>query len=192
MTDHLPEGTRFIDLFAGIGGFHTALEHFGGECVFASEWDKHAQDTYEANHGIRPAGDITKIDEKDIPLARHTLCRISLPSVQHLRKRLGFDDVRGTLFFDVARIVRHHKPKMLFLENVKNFAKHDGGNTVKVVRKTLEDLGYDVHMQVLNASRHEVPQARERIYILGFRNDLGIREFSFPKARRRPGRSRTS
>ena len=142
----------FIDLFAGIGGFHQALTHFGAKCVFASEWDKNAAHTYYENYDIKPFGDITKINEKDIP--HHDILCGGFPcqAFSVSGKQKGFDDSRGTLFFDIARIVKYHKPKLLFLENVRNFEKHDNGNTLKVVIKTLDNLGYNVKYKVLNAS----------------------------------------
>lgn len=171
----------FIDLFAGIGGFRIALESFGGECVFSSEWDKQAQTTYSANFGETPAGDITKIKSNKIP-SHNILCAgFPCQAFSISGKQKGFEDTRGTLFFDVARIVRYHKPEILFLENVRNFAKHDKGKTLKVVEETLDKIGYRVFHKVLNASHYGVPQSRERIYIIGFRKDLGIRDFEFPK-----------
>jgi DNA (cytosine-5)-methyltransferase 1 len=171
---------RFIDLFAGIGGFHRALDAFGAKCVFVSEWDAAAQDTYFDNYGIRPVGDITKMSVEAIP--PHDIICGGFPcqAFSISGKQLGFEDARGTLFFDVARIAQHHQPKMLFLENVKNFARHDSGRTLKVVTATLDELGYDVHYKVLNASEFGVPQARERVYILAFRKDLNGRNFQFP------------
>ena len=175
------ENYKFIDLFAGIGGFHLALSSFGAQCVFASEWDKHCQMVYKNNFGIVPYGDITKINSEDIP--EHDILCAGFPcqafSISGNQK--GFLDTRGTLFFDVARIVSYHKPQILFLENVKNFARHDGGNTLCVVLKTLKNLGYQVHYQILNASDFGLPQKRERIYFVCFRDDLDV-NFSFPKS----------
>jgi|SRR3989344_1858419 len=170
----------FIDLFAGIGGFRIALESFGGKCVFSSDWDKISQLVYEVNFGEKPIGDIVKIKEKDIP--EHTILCAGFPcqAFSISGKRLGFDDTRGTLFFDVARIAKYHKPSVLFLENVKNFEKHDNGRTLEVVYKTLRDIGYDVFHKVLNASHYGVPQSRKRIFIIGFRKDLGVENFNFP------------
>ena len=127
---------KFIDLFAGIGGFRIALERQGAECVFSSEWDKHAQTTYKENFGEMPAGDITKISEKDIP--EHDILCGGFPcqAFSISGKQRGFNDTRGTLFFDIARIVRWHKPKVLFLENVKNLTKHCHGSTLKVIGGT--------------------------------------------------------
>jgi len=157
---------NFIDLFAGIGGFRLALESFGGKCVFTSEWDKHCQNIYEINYGERPLGDITKIKEKTIP--NHDILCAGFPcqAFSISGKQRGFEDTRGTLFFDIARIVKYHKPKLLILENVKNFEKHDSGKTLDKVIKTLSSLGYLIKYKVLNASRFGVPQSRKRIFII--------------------------
>ncbi len=171
----------FIDLFAGIGGFRYALEDFGGTCVFTSEWDGNSQNTYLKNFGEFPHGDITKIKEKDIP--EHDILCAGFPcqAFSISGKRMGFKDTRGTLFFDVARIARHHKPDILFLENVKNFARHENGNTLKIILNTLDEIGYKPFFQILRSSDYGVPQARERIYIVAFKKDLGVEEFDFPE-----------
>lgn len=171
---------KFIDLFAGIGGFRYALESHGLECVYTSEWDKYAQMTYEANFGETPDGDITKVDEKKIP--KHNIICAGFPcqAFSISGKQRGFEDTRGTLFFDVARIAKYHKPEILFLENVKNFAKHNNGQTLEVIKKTLDDLNYNVFYKVLNASQYGAPTSRERVYIICFRKDLDIDDFSFP------------
>lgn len=176
----------FIDLFAGIGGFRLALDSFGAKCVFTSEWDEHAQKVYKENFKDEVAGDITKIKEEDVP--KHDILCAGFPcqAFSISGKQQGFDDARGTLFFDVARIVKYHQPKILLLENVKNFETHDHGKTLQTVKqileeKTLLNLGYSIFYQVLNASNYGIPQKRQRIYILGFRNDLGITNFDFPK-----------
>ncbi len=171
----------FIDLFAGIGGFRIALESHGGECVFGSEWDEKSQDTYERNFGECPEGDITKIDEKEVP--KHNVLCAGFPcqAFSISGKMKGFGDTRGTLFFDVARIAKKAKPEVLFLENVRNFLKHDNGKTIQVVKDTLEEIGYDHFIKVLRSSDYGVPQARERVYIVAFRKDLGIKNFEFPK-----------
>src|SRR3990167_1578836 len=172
---------NFIDLFAGIGGFRLALEKNGCKCVFSSEWDKQAQVTYKENFKELPKGDITKIYESDIP--KHNILCAGFPcqAFSISGRQRGFKDTRGTLFFDIARIAKYHKPKVLFLENVKNLTKHYNGNTLKIILRTLEEIGYDVYYNVLTASHYGVPQARERIYIIGFRRDLGITNFAFPK-----------
>ncbi len=174
------EKMKYIDLFAGIGGFHQAMSSFGATCVFASDWDKDCQLTYEENYGIKPHGDITKIDERDIP--SHDILCAGFPcqAFSISGKQKGFEDSRGTLFFDIARITKYHKPKMLFLENVKNFEKHDGGKTLRTVQTILEELGYTFFSKVLNASHFGVPQKRERIFMVAFRKDLYIKSFSFP------------
>ena len=172
----------FIDLFAGIGGFRLALESYGAKCVFTSEWDKFAQKTYEANFQEKPSGDITKIKPEDIP--NHDILCGGFPcqpfSVSG--KQLGFADTRGTLFFDIARIIEHHKPKIVFLENVANLDKHQDGTTVARMKQVLSSLGYSVFTETLNASHYGVPQSRRRLYFVAFRNDLGVKEFTFPEA----------
>ncbi len=174
------EGYTFIDLFAGIGGFHLALESFGAECVYANEWDKFAQAVYYNNFGIRPDGDITKVDEKAIP--DHDILCAGFPcqAFSISGKRLGFNDSRGTLFFDVARIVKEKRPRVVFMENVKNFASHDSGNTIKVVEATMRELGYSFHYAVLNAVDYGIPQKRERVYMVCFREDINDHGFVYP------------
>lgn len=168
----------FIDLFAGIGGFRIAAERYGGECVFSSEWDKHSQYTYLSNFCEMPHGDITKIEASAIPAHDILFAGFPCQAFSISGKRKGFDDTRGTLFFDVARIIREKRPKMFLLENVKNFARHDKGNTLAVVLETLNGLGYTVYHKVLRASDFGVPQARERIYIVGFKDR---RDFEYPE-----------
>ncbi len=158
----------FIDLFAGIGGIRIPFEELGGECVFTSEFDNFAQETYKENFGDFPSGDITKIDEKDIPPFNILLAGFPCQPFSNAGLKKGFDDIRGTLFFDIARIVKHHKPEVLFLENVKGFRSHDKGKTFSVVKELLEDLGYKVFFEILNARNFGVPQNRERIYIIAF------------------------
>jgi len=171
---------KFIDLFAGIGGFRLAMERHGAKCVFSSEWDKEAASVYEKNFREKPHGDITKIKEKDIP--KHDMLCAGFPCQPFSisGKQNGFDDTRGTLFFDIARIAKYHKPKVLILENVKNFATHNAGKTLHTVLEVLDKLNYNAYHKVLNASLFGVPQKRERIFILGFRKDLQIKNFSFP------------
>lgn len=174
------KGVRFIDLFAGIGGFHLALSSFGAKCVFASEWDKSAAKVYKNNFGIVPTGDITKIKASDIP--DHDILCAGFPcqAFSISGKQRGFEDSRGTLFFDVARIIKEKQPKLVFLENVKNLVRHDNGRTFNVIHNTLCELGYTVFYKVINAADYNLPQHRERIFILAFRNDLGITEYNFP------------
>lgn len=173
---------NFIDLFAGIGGFHQAMESLGGHCSFASEWDKYAAETYFQNYGIRPQGDITKIDEKEIPTHDILCAGFPCQAFSIAGKRGGFEDTRGTLFFDIVRIVHHHQPKVLFLENVKNLMSHDGGNTLKVIVESLQELNYSVNYTILNSSDFGLPQNRERIYFVAFHNSLDSSDFRFPKA----------
>lgn len=176
----------YIDLFCGIGGFRFAFEkvakkyNFLHKCVFSSDIDKYARETYYNNFKETPSGDITKIDE--VSISPHDIIFAGFPcqAFSISGKKLGFEDARGTLFFDVARIAKKHKPKMIFLENVKNFETHDGGKTLKVIKTTLEDLGYSFFYKVLNSADYGSPQKRERIYMLAFREDLGVKEYIFP------------
>ncbi len=172
----------FIDLFAGLGGFRLALESFGAKCVYSNEWDVPVQKVYKENFGEIPDGDITKVNEKDIP--DHDILCAGFPcqAFSISGKQRGFEDSRGTLFFDVARIVKEKKPKIVFMENVKNFATHDNGKTLETVKMTMEELGYSFHKKVLNSVDFGIPQKRERIYMVCFRNDLKIDNFSFPKS----------
>lgn len=169
---------RIIDLFAGIGGIRLGFESMGGESVFSSEWDSSAQKTYQANFGELPYGDITKIEPEEIPPFDVLLAGFPCQPFSQAGFKRGFADTRGTLFFNVARIINYHRPKVVFLENVKRLKTHDGGNTFKVIKGTLEEMGYEVHAQVLNAKNFGVPQNRERIYIIGF---LGKTNFKFPE-----------
>ncbi|HOS83443.1 MAG TPA: DNA (cytosine-5-)-methyltransferase [Bacteroidales bacterium] len=172
---------KFIDLFAGIGGFHYALSSLGAKCVFASEWDSFAAETYSQNFKLKPKGDITQISANEIP-PHDILCGgFPCQAFSISGKQKGFDDIRGTLFFDIARLVEFHQPKVLFLENVKNLSQHDGGKTLKIIEKTLKDLNYTVFHKVLNASNFGLPQNRERIYIVAFRSDIKSNKFNFPK-----------
>jgi len=182
---------KFIDLFAGIGGFRIAFQRMNGKCVFSSEWNKYAKKTYEANFGEVPFGDITKINEKDIPdhdlLVGGFPCQpFSIAGVSKknsLGRNHGFlDETQGTLFFDICRIIKEKKPKAFLLENVKNLKSHDRGNTYKVIEKALKTLGYMVFNQILDA-KYYVPQHRERIFIIGLdKNHFGENiMFSFPE-----------
>ncbi len=170
----------YIDLFAGIGGFHQAMTFFHGNCQFASEWDKEAARTYRENYLIKPFGDITQIRAQDIP--QHDLLCAGFPcqAFSISGKQKGFADTRGTLFFDIVRIVKYHHPKVLLLENVRNFERHNKGKTLGTVISVLEKLNYSVFYKVLNASHFGLPQNRERIFIVCFRKDLHIDEFTFP------------
>jgi len=176
---------KFIDLFAGIGGFRIAMQNLGGKCVFTSEWDKGAQKTYRANFGEVPFGDITKEETKKyIPDGFDVLCAgFPCQAFSIAGKRGGFEDTRGTLFFDVAEIIKRKKPKAFFLENVKGLRNHDKGKTLETILNVLRnDLNYFVpEPKIINAKDFGVPQNRERIYIVGFRKDLGVNEFNYPK-----------
>ena len=174
-------GLRFIDLFCGIGGFRFALEELGHACVFSSDDDPHAQKTYSLNFGETPCGDLTEIEASKV--ASHDVLCAGFPCQPFSisGKQRGFEDARGTLLYHVLRIAEFHQPKILFLENVKNYGGHDGGRTLATTVEMLERVGYDCHHAILNASRYGVPQKRERIYFVCFRKDLGITEFAFPE-----------
>ncbi len=183
----------FIDLFAGIGGFRIAMQRNQCECVFSSEWDKMAQRTYYANFGEIPFGDITKPETKEwIPNKFDIICGgfpcqpFSIAGVSKknsLGRKHGFEDEKqGNLFFHVADIIEKHRPRAFFLENVKNLVSHDKGNTFKVIKETLVDLGYSFHFKVLNG-KHFVPQNRERTFMVGFDTKVfhGKEKFEFPE-----------
>jgi DNA (cytosine-5)-methyltransferase 1 len=173
----------FIDLFAGIGGIRLGFEAAGGKCVFTSEWDKFAQITYRENFGETPFGDIALVDNSEIPAHDVLLAGFPCQPFSHAGKKKGFEDTRGTLFFEIARIIEGKQPKMILLENVKGFKSHDKGRTFATVQEVLEGLGYTVHSKVLNAKDFGVPQNRERIYIVGISTEIeGHESFSFPLA----------
>jgi len=181
----MPASFKFIDLFSGIGGFHIAMEQLGGECVLASEIDTHARNVYANNFGIEPAGDITKINEKNIP--EHNVLCAGFPcqSFSKAGNREGINDPRGTLFFDIIRIANYHKPKYLLLENVRNLASHDNGNTWKVIKFNLNKIGYTCPDNPIIFSPHYIgiPQFRERVFILCKRKDIGsVPAFNFDKS----------
>ena len=190
-TPQKPKFT-FIDLFAGIGGFRLAMQNLGGECLFTSEWDEQSQKTYEANFGDVPFGDITKAETKQyIPKQFDVLCAgFPCQAFSIAGKRDGFEDTRGTLFFDVAEIIKKHQPKAIFLENVKGLISHDKGKTLKTILHVLrEDLGYFVpELQTINAKDFGVPQNRERLYIAAFRQDIDAKNFEYPKPTKTPVR----
>lgn len=173
------ENFRFIDLFCGIGGIRIPFDELGGECVFSSDIDEYAQITYKANFGDKPHGDITKIKASDIP--DHDILLAGFPcqafSIMGLMK--GFEDTRGTLFFDIERILAAKQPHAFLLENVKNLKSHDKGRTFKVIIQRLKELGYYVHWKVLNALDFGLPQKRERTIIVGFKENY---VFNFPKS----------
>ncbi len=177
----------FIDLFAGIGGFRIAMQNLGGKCVYSSEFDAKAQESYLANYGEMPFGDITKPSTKlYIPKKFDVLCAgFPCQAFSLAGKRLGFkDETRGTLFFEIEDILRRHQPKAIFLENVKGLAIHDKGRTLKTILEHLDDAGYDVvPPQIVNAMDFGVPQHRERIYIIGFKKSLhvDISKFKYPE-----------
>jgi DNA (cytosine-5)-methyltransferase 1 len=182
---------KFIDLFAGIGGIRLAFQNNGGKCVFTSEWDSFAKKTYEANFGEVPFGDITQVSEKEIPdhdilLGGFPCQPFSIAGVSKknsLGRQHGFlDKTQGTLFFDIARIIEHKKPKVFMLENVKNLVSHDKKKTFKVITETLTELGYSIHYKVLDA-KYYVPQHRERIIIVGFKKSVFKEKetFEFPE-----------
>lgn len=163
----------FIDLFAGIGGIRLAFEEAGGKCVFSSEFDKDACNTYQANFGEYPFGDITKIDAENIPDFDILLGGFPCQAFSIIGKKEGFaNETCGTLFFDIERILSVKKPKAFMLENVRNLTAHDNGRTFKIIRKHLEALGYNVYAKVLNALDYGVPQKRERIIIVGFKENI--------------------
>lgn len=169
---------KFIDLFAGIGGIRLGFESVGGKCVFSSEWDKFAQDTYEENFNERPEGDITKIAPETIPDHDILLGGFPCQAFSICGEQKGFADTRGTLFFTIEEILRTKQPYAFMLENVKNLKSHDKGRTFKTILEHLKALGYSVHHTVLNSLDFGVPQKRERTIIVGFQDKI---EFSFPK-----------
>ncbi len=169
------EHFKFIDLFCGIGGFHQALADLGGECVYASDIDADCRKTYERNYGIKPDGDITKVEAEDIP--KHDVLCGGFPcqAFSKAGKRLGFaDPTKGTLFFDIMRIAKHHHPKYMLLENVRNLASHDGGNTWRVIHGAIVDAGYNIIDEPVIFSPHYIgiPQHRERVFIMCVRKDI--------------------
>ncbi len=176
----------FIDLFAGIGGFRIALEELGGKCLFSSEWDRHAKETYYQNYGEVPFGDITKfaktsrkVGSGPEKIPTHDILCGGFPCqpFSQAGKQLGFEDARGTLFFDILTIAKAHRPKVLFLENVKRLKGHDKGRTFTVICNSLHEVGYKVYAKVVKAYDHGVPQNRERIFIVAFADAL---DFKFP------------
>ncbi len=174
----MEEKFTFIDLFAGIGGFRLSAQKNNGRCVFSSEWDKFAQQTYQENFGEIPYGDITKIDEALIP--KHDILFAGFPCqpFSYSGKNKGFNDkTRGTLFFEILRILKNKKPKMFLLENVKGLISHNKGQTLKIILSSLEDLGYQLHWKVLKSTDFGLPQKRERWYCVGALKKI---KFKFP------------
>jgi DNA (cytosine-5)-methyltransferase 1 len=166
---------KFIDLFCGIGGFHAALKGLGGQCVFASDIDPDCRNVYSNNWGLEPAGDITKVEASGIPPFDLLCGGFPCQSFSKAGNRMGIDDPRGTLFFDILRIAQHHKPKYMILENVRNLAGHDKGNTWRVIHHNLDRIGYHVSAEPIIFSPHYIgiPQHRERVFILCKRKDIG-------------------
>lgn len=181
---------KFIDLFCGIGGFHQAMSSLGGRCVFACDIDEQCRKTYFYNYNILPKGDITKIDAKDIPYHDVLCAGFPCQSFSKAGKRLGFNDAtKGTLFFDIMRIVNYHKPKYLLLENVRNLVSHDKGNTWRVIYTQLSEAGYDLLEKPIIFSPHYIgiPQHRERVFIMCIRKDIGkIKPFEFDQTKMLP------
>ena len=173
----------FIDLFAGIGGMRMAFQNLNGRCAFSSEWDLHSQKTYFENFGEVPFGDVTRISESTIPKHDILLAGFPCQAFSIAGFKGGFEDTRGTLFFDVARIIASRRPAAFLLENVKGLAAHDKGRTLKVILSTLEnDLGYHVAVpQFVNAKNFGVPQNRERIILVGFKDRKSLERFNYPK-----------
>ena len=169
----------FVDLFAGIGGIRIPFTELGGKCVFSSEWDKAAQISYSYNFGEVPFGDITKINSDSIPKHDVLLAGFPCQAFSIIGKMKGFADTRGTMFFEVARILQHHQPKAILLENVKQLVSHDGGKTFKVILDTLAELGYSVKWKILNALDFGLPQKRERVIIVGFKSVAACEQFNF-------------
>ena len=173
----------FIDLFAGIGGIRKGFESSRTKCVFSSEWDKYAQKTYQANYGDLPYGDITQINAKDIPNHDILLAGFPCQPFSTIGKRQGFEHAtQGTLFFDVLRILKYHMPKMFLLENVQGLLTTQNGETFKIILNCLSEAGYDVYHELMNAKDFGLPQTRKRVIIVGFRKDLNIKDFEFPKS----------
>lgn len=179
----------FIDLFAGIGGFHLAFHNLGAKCVFVSEWDDAARKTYETNFkkidpklfvGKNFAGDITKVNEKEIPNFDILTGGFPCQPFSHAGYKRGFADSRGTLFHDIARIIKEKKPAAYFIENVSHLLKHDDGRTFTAIKKIIEeDLGYSFHYKIVRASDFNLPQHRPRLFMVGFRNKKI--KFEFPE-----------
>lgn len=190
MSKQKPKGFRFIDLFAGIGGLRIAFDKnwsdgLNGECVFTSEIDKFASQTYESNFGERPSGDITQITPSSIPDFDLILAGFPCQPFSHAGKKLGFDDLRGTLFFNVAQIIEEKKPRVVLLENVRGLVSHDKGRTFERILEVLTtDLGYSTFHKVLNAKDFGLPQNRSRIFIVAFRDS--VENFEFPTPTKSP------
>lgn len=172
---------KFIDLFAGIGGFRLGFEKAGFECVFSSEIDSHAQEMYYTNFGDLPSGDIRDIKIKSIPSFDILLAGFPCQPFSIAGEKKGFNDIRGTLFFDIAKILEYYQPKVVVLENVKHFKNHDRGKTLSTILTTLNNLGYTTNWSLLNAIDFDIPQNRERTIIIGYLGDI---EFDFSKLKK--------
>lgn len=187
VDENFDEDFTFIDLFCGVGGIRLPFQQLGGRCVFSSEWDKFAQKTYYRNYGERPHGDITKIANDQIPGHDILLAGFPCQPFSQAGLGLGFEDTRGTLFFEIERIIEGHRPRAFLLENVKRLRTHDQGNTLRVIREHLENLNYELYIDVLRAADFGLPQNRERLFIVGFNRDLlndpenGSFNFTFPE-----------
>lgn len=184
-TDKRLRDKSFIDLFCGIGGFHLALSSYGAKCIFASDINVSASNVYYKNFGIQPKGDIKCIKNIDIP--KHDILCAGFPcqSFSISGNQNGFSDENGKLFFEVYRIARYHHPKLIILENVKNLLSHNNGKTISVMEQRLKSIGYNIYNEVLCATDFSVPQARKRVYIVAFRNDLNVQNFQFPSSKGR-------
>ncbi|MDX6693322.1 MAG: (cytosine-5)-methyltransferase 1 [Blastocatellia bacterium] len=176
----------FIDLFAGIGGIRIPFQKLGGECLFTSEIDEECRRTYEANFGDKPFGDIRQADAADVPEHNVLLGGFPCQAFSIIGRMRGFEDTRGTLFYDIERILRAKRPRAFLLENVKMLVGHKGGETFRIILERLRALGYFVHWKVLNALDFGVPQKRERVIIVGFQDDY---DFEFPDGSEMPRRS---
>lgn len=172
---------KFIDLFCGLGGFRIALEKIGGQCVFSSDNNLEVSKVYKKNFNDDPYSDITEISEKSIPNYDVLCAGFPCQPFSIAGKRMGFSDSRGTMFFEVARILKYTKPKIAFLENVSGIVSHDSGRTIKVIINTLEELGYKVNTKILNAKDYGIPQNRNRWYCVAIRKDIYNKNFEFPK-----------
>lgn len=189
MKKKIPGKITFIDLFAGIGGFHLAFHNLGAKCVFASEWDEAARKTYEANFKrIEPdlfkkrsfVGDIREIEAKKIPNFNILTAGFPCQPFSHAGLKKGFEDTRGTFFYDIARIIKEKKPEAFFIENVSHLLKHDNGKTfTEIIRVIEKELKYSFHYRIVRASDFNLPQHRPRLFMVGFRNKKI--NFSFPK-----------
>lgn len=172
---------KFIDLFCGLGGFRIAMEDIGGKCVFSCDNNKEVCKIYKDNFDEDPYGDIKEVKENDIPRFDVLCAGFPCQPFSIAGKRMGFNDSRGTMFFEVARIIKHNKPKIAFLENVSGIVSHDSGRTIKVVTNTLEELGYVVNTKIMNAKDYGIPQNRNRWYCVAIRKDIYKNNFLFPQ-----------